>query len=231
MRLNRQQRLRLHQQLLSPWEKREQEWMSFKDIMVKATEIGLNRRTVIRNLKNIEKFEPDPRGYNKIFYRPTKGFSSWILHESLKTEDSFVDDQIAVWLKAKEEIDKQFDNLQEWYFKKDSRIRKERETTGGGTGLSPDGYKKLDCLIDQLLQTLKSSVSVDFLAGGEELEDIYHLLVNNLTELISAYTELWVFNSMTYAAPKNCSDQLKVIPEALKRFRKKRDSPKRRKNQ
>ena len=84
----------------------------FQGHQANVTQQGLNRRTVIRNLKNEGKFEKDTRGYNKTFYRPNKGFWNWILHESLKTEDSFEEDKIVVWMKTKEEIDKQFDRLQ-----------------------------------------------------------------------------------------------------------------------
>jgi hypothetical protein len=117
MRQNPHDRLQMHRKLLSPWEKvNEQEWLPFKDIIAKTAEQGLNRRTVMRHLKNKAKFEQDPRGYNRIFYRPTQGFWGWILHESLQTVDSFEEERIVVWMKAKDVIDKQFDKLQEWYF-------------------------------------------------------------------------------------------------------------------
>jgi hypothetical protein len=199
--------------------------------MAKATEQGLNRRTVIRNLKNEVKFELDKRGYNKTFYRPTQVFWNWILYESIKTQDSFEEDQIVAWMRAKEEIDKQFDELQNWYFEHHSRIFRERDMVGGNPRLSPDNYKRLDSLVDRLMHNLESSLSVDFLAAGNELEDIYHLMVRNATDIISAYTTLWIFNSRIYAASKNCDDEFKHMTEALKPFRKRRDSQKRHKGQ
>jgi hypothetical protein len=92
----------------------------------------------------------------------------------------------------------------------------------GGTGLLPENYRRLDCLVDQLIQSLVSPLSVDFLASGHELEDIYGLLVKNLTDLLSAYMALWAFNSKTYAAPKNFKDQMQQVKLALEDFRAKR---------
>jgi hypothetical protein len=174
----------------------------------------------MRHLKDQFKFEciSSQWEYNKTYYRPKEIFWSIFLSDSIQTESAYEDLKIGKWLEAREAVEDEFRKLEKWYYQNYDLILKAHNSKGG-TGLSPERLKQQNKLIDIFIEKVKISLAMDFLSSGSEIEDIYSLLIKNVSATLTAYSALWRFNAQTYAAPGIFKQQMELIEKLLEAHR------------
>jgi hypothetical protein len=237
MRVKLEDQINNNKKLLSAWSVKDIKPLTYSQIIKHASTQGLNKRTVIRRLKEwtkAGKIEKEAQLNGRFLYRPKSEFLRFMMDFQLGTLGTDNEERIISWLKAKDPVDKSFDKIKKWYVgyvddeeAENCPYRDERKEVSRsrrlppGSGLSPEGSQELDEKIDGLIGALRSSLSVDYLKGDPEPVQIYELLCGKVTDVMSAYMALWAFMAQTYAAPRRFDEQMQAVEEALKEFRKK----------
>jgi hypothetical protein len=190
-------------------EKKEFEWLKYKEILQETKKYGLSQKTTVRYLNalvNEGKLEKDERGYKKTYYRPTKEVWEEIEHndqryrigeKSLKLIGRYVmdtlskiaqEDESEVWEKiAKLSPDDGSDTTQAFDEAMDDFI-KERK-------LTQQEKNELFSLVislfkDSLFQTITNRT---IFTGVEPKLELPNLLQENIWKITKSYMALWTF--------------------------------------
>lgn len=184
--------------LLSIWSGREDQWLTYKEIIDESAKLGLNVRTVARWLNvlvNSEELSRQEKGYNKTFYKPNRKKVLPSLKLVNEQEEYMCND-------IKDIIAEKFEKTMTWYEVK-GRANKP------ALNLSQEELDKLGELIQHLADNLKTTLAQTYLDGKNDPYTVYDRLAANLTKLISAEMELWAFISEKPAA----AEEFKAIIE------------------
>jgi hypothetical protein len=198
------------------WEKRnkkEANWLTYKQIIQESKKYGVSERTTVRYLNTLVsegKLEKDERGYKKTFYKPTKVFWADIGHN---------DQQYRINGKSLEPIGKYVMDYLRKTIAETNDIQKDRETnwekiaelSPGDANDSESFYEvahlffkkgkltrqekdELFALLNSFKNNLFQSLTNPTVFARIEAESELPCLVeNSVWNMIRSYMELWAF--------------------------------------
>jgi hypothetical protein len=191
---------------LPAWRHRENEWLTYKQLVEWAEKKGISERSVIRYLSALTQtkiIEKSETSYKRTLYKPYP--KMWETLVTMRTklvneqEEYFCDD-------VKDIITNQFEKTIAWY-------EEYGKNKNPYAKLAEDDRKQLKTLTAKLLNDLKITLAGNYLNPDIDPHAIYDLLANNLTELISDQMALWSFIAVT---PRAAEEFRKQMDEFLK---------------
>jgi hypothetical protein len=208
-------------QILALWSGREKEWLTYKQIVNELKKWGLSERTTVRHLMTLvreRKLEREERGYKKTFYRPNEDFLKTLLpsldwirsYEELLERNvrATVSERFEKTLFDSRETDKRIGKLISEEIDKISHEPPSEEEVDEAIynvlsreRLSETESNMLASSVERFLKAFHESLSNPYeCAGVIEPYVLISKLEQNITNLLSAYMDLWSFMYMVPGA-------------------------------
>ena len=196
--------------MLPIWRRRENELLSYKQIVEETKKRELSERTTVRYLNLLvgaEVLEREERGYKKTFYKPNA--AKWELLMKPASVRVVNDQEEFFWNNLRDVIAEKFEKT---IFRYETKGQSEIDCSK--SQLSPQNTEKLKSLTKSMISSLNSSLTYKYLDGKNNPYTVYDLLTNNLLDFISSQMELWSFIAETPGAAEEFKKQ---IDKCLKR--------------
>jgi hypothetical protein len=186
---------------LPAWRHRENEWLTYKQLVEWAEKKGISERSVIRYLSALTQtkiIEKSETSYKRTLYKPYPKMWEALVTMRVKLvneqEEYFCDD-------LKDIVSKQFEKTMTWY-------GEEGKSKNFNVPLTKNSLKQLKILMANLSNSLKITLTDHYIDRGIDPHAIYDILANNLTQLTSDQMALWSFIAITPGAAEEFSRQI-----------------------
>jgi hypothetical protein len=193
-------RLERIKEILSIWSGQTQREMSYTEIVSEAKKKGIAARQVARDLKTLSSADEEgktplrkikAKGKKAVFYKPN--VKIWFL---CFVKKEYVD------LREEKQI-QPLKNVIFNKFNRNLRWHADREETyhcfivpAEGKGMKPESLRVLNSMTKKLITELKESLSLEYFDGKTVApEEVHKVLMQNVTNLVSNYMDLWSYIS------------------------------------
>lgn len=219
-----EQEIAFIQKILGLWSGKLNETLSYSDIITKCTSLGLKERTVAKYLRilsggellhgvSVKALDKIEKPGHPVIYKPV----SPEVHQrvmSIQRISRVCNMDILLSQRMDELIHKKFNETVD-LFNENARFRDPESPDG----IHPRKLEKIDEKSIELIETLKKSLTTDAFDERIVVEDIYGVLWQGISDLVSAYMNLWSL-TQGYGSQKRMARRLNSLKEELEKIQK-----------
>jgi hypothetical protein len=207
--------------IFSIWSDNENRWLPNTEVVSQAKIKGLSKRTALLYMELLckqGKMERKPEGQN-VLYR-LEPMTWWIMAHVQKVDWVSIGELAKFQLIARMVSDK-YNEVVDWNPEDEKTYKLKPNVPKVGGGVSPSNLKTLMRLTIQLVDSLKENLPVEYLGEGTAPSDLYGLLWDNCTKVISAYMDAWQFIYKTPGSKHKFIDYMAAAEQAIRDKREK----------
>ena len=210
-----EQKLAYVQEILKIWDKRIDEKLSFTTIIEEAEKREMKKETVIDYLKKLtgedELFEGLKRKILErtkegkyVYYKPVSGDLYFGLLGISKGIWAPPEKYLTLCYDVNDVVTKRFNEAIK-LLEKDQTFQR------------PKKLERLNVSSVRLMDTLKKSLCCEFHAGSDSTEEAFRSLWQNVTEVVSAYMELWTL-TQGFGYQKRMGKRMEYLKAKLEEY-------------